>query len=180
MPGALYDLSSPEPESQEDRHVRFAPDVVSPPLQREPAIRPPERPKPRHIEDAPLRSKQRHTQSMASHYSDASYATPPPSTTDSEDMHSRLDPTVRYASSSFSSTLPTHSRTSSLVSQSFPDRDFVRPTPVSREESFSLGSASERSMEQERISALEEEVRKLKEEVSITKVLVGQYISDTA
>lgn len=166
MPGALYDLSSPEPESQEDRHVRFAADVISPPLQRALSVRSPERPKARHTEEMPLRTKQRHIQAIHSHHSDASYATPPPSTTDSEDLYSRLDPTGRYTSSSFSSTLTAHSRSSSQTSQSFPERQAIRLVPAFRDESFSFGSASERSMEQERINVLEEEVRRLKEEVS--------------
>ncbi|KIM32585.1 hypothetical protein M408DRAFT_19973 [Serendipita vermifera MAFF 305830] len=165
MPGALYDLSSPEPESQEDRHVRFAADVISPPLQRAPSVHPPERPNPRRVNDLSIRPKQRDIRSTASHYSDGSYATPPPSTTDSEDLHSRLDPSSRYTGS-FSSTLPTHSRSSSM-SQISLDKDVVRlPRAPVREDSFSFASVSERSMEQERINALEEEVRKLKEELA--------------
>jgi len=189
MPGALYDWSSPEPESQEERHVRFASSVISPPLQRPTPS--PERekgrewPKARHIRENPTRIKHRDLSYIASQASDTSYATPPPSTTDSEDIGISQEssfnprpPTLHdtYSGPSFTNIRPPlssgpgslvpHSRTSSQASQPLTDRDAPRSAPAFPADSFSFSSMSERSVEQDRISALEDEVRKLKEEVS--------------
>jgi hypothetical protein len=108
-----------------------------------------------------------------SQFTDISSATPPPSTTDSDEVvyvrHSRHhhEPAARRKElSNIPLAKPYLDTTSSSQTTQTYSPTEPRPLSASREE-FSFTSASERSFEQQRISELEEEVKKLREEVSI-------------
>jgi hypothetical protein len=120
-----------------------------------------------------------------SQFTDISSATPPPSTTDSDEMvyvrHSRHhhEPAARRTIYEELPNIPSarpyvvDTKSSSQTTQTYSPTE-SHPLSASREE-FSFTSASERSFEQQRISELEEEVKKLREEVSIHSTIGGAY-----
>jgi hypothetical protein len=121
-----------------------------------------------------------------SHFTDISSATPPPSTTDSDEIvyvrqsRHHHEPAARRTTYDELPNIPSakpyvvDTKSSSQTTTQTYSPTESHPLSASREE-FSFTSASERSFEQQRISELELEVKKLREEVSLHPTIGGIY-----